>query len=199
MTDLHVSTLGSGEPSLFLHGSGPSWGEETFEKQRELAEHYKLLFVDRRGFGESPSTDYVDFEKDAVDVAEILGEGAHLVGQSYGGVVSLLAASKRRDAVSSITVIEPPALGLARGNTAVESLISRMSHVYANNQRASSEEFWRAFLIAFGYENPPQGNFTEKEAKGIRATMVERPPWEAKIPLELLASKPFPKLVISGG
>jgi hypothetical protein len=29
--------------------------------------------------------------------------------------------------------------------------------------------------------------------------MVERPPWEAEIPLDELAAAPFPKLVVSGG
>jgi len=29
--------------------------------------------------------------------------------------------------------------------------------------------------------------------------MVERPPWEAEIPLDDLAAAPFPKLVVSGG
>ena len=35
--------------------------------------------------------------------------------------------------------------------------------------------------------------------QGARAAMVERPPWEAEIPLDELAAAPFPKLVISGG
>ncbi len=199
MTDLHISTLGSGEPIVFIHGSGPSWSEETFEKQRELAEDYKLLFVDRRGYGDSPPADYVDFEKDATDVAEVLGDGAHLVGHSYGGVVSLLAASKRPASVKTLTVIEPPALGLARKNAAVERFISRLTQAYSNGQHASPEEFWHAFIVAFGFEKPPRVAYNEKDLKGLRATMVERPPWEAKIPLELLASAPFPKLVVSGG
>ncbi len=29
--------------------------------------------------------------------------------------------------------------------------------------------------------------------------MVERPPWEAEIPLDALAAPPFPTLVVSGG
>ena len=32
----------------------------------------------------------------------------------------------------------------------------------------------------------------------VRAMMVERPPWEAEIPVERLATAPFPKLVVSG-
>jgi hypothetical protein len=73
------------------------------------------LLVDRRGFGASPADGRVDFERDAEDVAELLADGAHLVGHSYGGVVSLLAAARRPDAVRSLVLIEPPAFGVARG------------------------------------------------------------------------------------
>jgi pimeloyl-ACP methyl ester carboxylesterase len=35
--------------------------------------------------------------------------------------------------------------------------------------------------------------------RGARLLMVERPPWEAEIPLAALAAAPFPTLVVSGG
>ena len=41
-------------------------------------------------------------------------------------------------------------------------------------------------------ELPPE------QERAIRATMAERDPWEAEIPLDELAATPFPKLVISG-
>src|SRR5881392_3809104 len=104
---------GDGEPAVFVHGSF-GWGEETWREQRALADHYKLLLVDRRGFGASSPNGPVDFERDADDVAELLGDGSHLVGHSYGGVVSLLAAARRPDAVRSLALIEPPAFGVAR-------------------------------------------------------------------------------------
>ena len=86
---LHVTVWGDGEAAVFVHGSF-GWGEETWQEQRPLADHYRLLLVDRRGFGGSPANGRVDFERDADDVAAVLDEGAHLVGHSYGGVVSLL-------------------------------------------------------------------------------------------------------------
>ena len=88
---LNVTVWGEGDAAVFVHGSF-GWGEETWREQRPLAEHYRLLLVDRRGFGASPANGRVDFERDAHDVAEVLAGGAHLVGHSYGGVVSLLAA-----------------------------------------------------------------------------------------------------------
>ena len=44
--------------------------------------------------------------------------GAHLVGHSYGGVIALLAAARRPELLRSLTVVEPPALRVARGKPA---------------------------------------------------------------------------------
>ncbi len=95
-----------------VHGSF-GWGEDTFGKQRPLSDQYRLKLVDRRGFGKSPLTKRVDFDSDANDIANVLSDGAHLVGHSYGAVVSLLAARRRPNAVKSLTVIEPPAFKIA--------------------------------------------------------------------------------------
>jgi pimeloyl-ACP methyl ester carboxylesterase len=64
MTDLHITQWGEGEPVVMVHGSF-GWGEDTFGKQRPLSDHYKLLLVDRRGFGKSPQAIRVDFASDA--------------------------------------------------------------------------------------------------------------------------------------
>ncbi|MFL5944299.1 MAG: alpha/beta fold hydrolase, partial [Gaiellaceae bacterium] len=108
---VHVTVWGEGEPAVFVHGSF-GWGEETWREQRPLGEHNRLLLIDRRGFGSSAPDGRVDFERDAEDVAELLGDGAHLIGHSYGGVVSLLAAARRPEAVRSLALIEPPAFGV---------------------------------------------------------------------------------------
>ena len=67
------------------------------------------------GFPPNPPVDRVDFEPDAELVAELLQPGDHLVGHSYGGVISLLAAAPRSERVRSLTVIEPPATTVAAG------------------------------------------------------------------------------------
>ncbi len=195
---LHAEVWGHGEPVVMVHGSF-SWGEEAFEKQRELMERYKLFIVDRRGFGESPPVKRCDFEVDARDISEILGEGSHLVGHSYGGVVSLIAAALTPEAVRSLTVIEPPAFGLARGNSAVEQLITNVTRHYLSSRDTTPEEFYAGFLRAWGLTPPRFFKPSEKEVGAIRTSMRERPPWEALIPLEKLASASFPKLIVSGG
>jgi pimeloyl-ACP methyl ester carboxylesterase len=138
--ELHVTTWGDadGEPVLFVHGSMAA-GPETWQDQQPLADGRRLLLVDRRGYGDSPAGDG-DFERDAADVAELLDGGAHLVGNSYGGLVALLAAARRPDAVRSLAVIEPPALALVRGRDEVESFFAAVAGAYTLKRRSRYKE-----------------------------------------------------------
>jgi pimeloyl-ACP methyl ester carboxylesterase len=179
---LDVTVWGDGEPAVFVHGSF-GWGTETWEKQRPLADSYQLLLVDRRGFGRSPPNGRVDFDRDADDVAELLADGAHLVGSSYGGVVSLLAASRRPEAVRSLALIEPPALGLVRGNPVVEEFITGISA--AERDATDPSDYHVRFLRGLGY-TAEQVELTGLELEAARSSWHERPPWEAEIPLDRL-------------
>ena len=79
-TGLHVETWGNGTPVVLVHGS-LAIGAEEWECQRPLAEEgFRLLVVDRRGYGNSPAAAGEDYLIDAEDVAELMGDGAHLVG-----------------------------------------------------------------------------------------------------------------------
>lgn len=180
---VHVTVWGDGEPAVFVHGSF-GWGNETWREQRPLGEDYRLLLIDRRGFGASPPDGRVDFERDAADVAELLEGGAHLVGHSYGGVVSLLAAARRPESVRSLTLIEPPAFGVARGDKAVEELIRHIAE--AADSTDDPAEYRFKFLRSFGF--PAEPTALEGAAlEAARASLGERQPWEAEIPLDELA------------
>jgi pimeloyl-ACP methyl ester carboxylesterase len=191
---VHVTVWGAGEPVVFVHGSF-AWGEQTWQEQRPLGDHHRLLLLDRRGFGHSPVNGRVDFERDAEDVAEVLGEGAHLVGHSYGGVVSLLAAGERPDAVRSLTLIEPPALGVARGDPAVEELIRNVGA--AATEASSPADYRVRFLNGFGFPAEPV-TLEGMALEAARSSMTERPPWEAEIPLDRLAAARVPVLLVQG-
>jgi pimeloyl-ACP methyl ester carboxylesterase len=179
---LNVITWGNGDPAVLVHGS-LGRGEETWREQRPLAESYRLLLVDRRGFGGSPPNGRVDFDRDADDVADLLDEDVHLVGHSYGGVVSLLAAARRPQHVRSLTVIEPPALGLARGNPIVDEFISRMQ--IAIREATDPADYQLRFRNAFGFDARRQ-ELTGADLEAARSSWHERPPWEADIPFDRL-------------
>ena len=197
MGDLHVTVWGDGDPAVLVHGSF-GWGEETFKEQRPLADGYKLLLVDRRGFGRTPPRNgRVDFEADAADIAELLvrERRAHLVGHSYGGLVALLAAAPRADVVRSLCLIEPPALAVTRGRPETEELITRIAT--AANDASGPEDYRTRFLHAFGFR-PGNERLKPTALAAAQSSWLERPPWEARLPLDELAAAAFPKLVVRG-
>ena len=182
---------------MLVHGSVlPGWG--TWASQRPLADEYQLIVPYRTGYPPNPPLERIDFEVQAGEIAELIEPGTHLVGHSYGGVVSLLAAAKVPERLRSLTVIEPPAFGVARGNPDLEALVKRVAEHYAVSGR-TPRDFALGFVALVGATpNIPEVLPPEVEAS-IRASMVERDPTEAQIPFDAIREAPFPVLVISGG
>jgi len=191
-----VEVLGSGPRVVLVHGSvtNARW---LWMPQRTLADSFTLVMPNRSGYPPREARDYIDFEQQADELAELLDDGSHLVGFSYGGVIALLAAERRIDALASLTVIEPPALWLARGVPEVDRLARDLFNVFW-----SPPPDLRAFLDQFmslmgGKLTLPKVLPPDLE-QGVRALMVERPPWDARFALDELERAPFPKLVVSG-
>lgn len=177
---------------VFVHGSVGN-AQSTWSEQRALADRFECVFVTRSGYPPGPPLERIDFEEQADDVATELRGGDHLVGHSYGGVVSLLAAA-RGPALASLTVSEPPAFGVARGDPAVEELMANFEHV-----PAGPREYLEFFLSLVGSAIQIPDPLPPQLEQGARAAMAERLPSEAVIPFDELGAAPFPKLVISGG
>ena len=74
---------------VLVHGSVTN-GAMTWGGQRELADRWELVVLDRPGFPPGPPVDRVDFDSDASWLAGLLEPGDHLCAHSYGGVVALL-------------------------------------------------------------------------------------------------------------
>lgn len=186
------------ERVVLVHGSVMG-GRQTWSAQRALGDRFELVVLERPGFPPNPPVARVDFEEHAVLVAEELGDGGHLVGHSYGGVVSLLAAALQPGAVRSLTVIEPPATRVARGNPVADAFTRLGVEWWATGPRDDPEAFLRGFLGYVGSAFDPPSPLPPELEQGARALIAERGPWEAEIPLDALAAAPFPKLVVSGG
>jgi pimeloyl-ACP methyl ester carboxylesterase len=191
---LNTVIWGDGEPALFVHGS-MSWSTDSFSEQRPLSDLYRLVLIDRRGYGKSPSIQSSDFEVDAQDIAELLRESTHLVGEGYGAIACLIAAGLRPKSVCSLAVIEPPTFELLRGDELIEQVIENQRHAYA---QTNPEDFLHAYLGSYPDEPLPGLSLTQQEITAVRTAMTERPPWEARLPLAALADAHFPKLVASG-
>jgi pimeloyl-ACP methyl ester carboxylesterase len=155
-----------------------------------LAAEFELALPNRPGFHPNPPVAQVDFEREVPWLEQVVSPGDHLVAHSYGGVVALLAASTLP--LASLTVIEPPALGVARGSPAVESWIERARTLPRDDLRS----YVAAFLELVGAPFPLPDPLPPVLRQGAEAFWNERFPAEARLSLSPLA---YPVLVVTGG
>ncbi|MEO3797447.1 alpha/beta hydrolase [Nonomuraea sp. B10E15] len=199
---VHVTELGphGAPPVLFVHGS-TSWGDDPdygFAAQAPLAGRFRLLLMDRRGYGRSPDAGErfpSDYLADADDIAELLGDGAHLVGHSYGGVGAMIAAARRPDAVRSLTLVEPGCYQAAADDPAVADALRANRTAYAELPEMTPEQWLQASVGSTGGA-PLEAS--ERRLRAAGTALRERVCWEAGIPLAALRVAAFPKLVVSG-
>jgi pimeloyl-ACP methyl ester carboxylesterase len=196
--NLHVERWGSGTPVVLVHGSLAT-GAEEWEAQRPLADvGFRLIVLDRRGYGQSPAADGEDFLVDAADIADLMGDGAHLVGHSYGGLGAMFAAARRPEATKSLTLLEAPAFAVAPDHPEVRALVDGVREMW--NSDLPDAEWVVNFLKAVGSdpdEFPPE--FLAAAVPLVPVFRRGRAVWDADLPLAALAAASFPKLVVSGG
>jgi pimeloyl-ACP methyl ester carboxylesterase len=113
MIDIGDATLwtevtGEGDPVLQIHGSG--FGHFNFTPVTPiLAERFKVIDYDQRGYGASDHTDQEysieSWADDAVKLLDALGvEKAHVHGTSMGGMVAQALAGKYPERVQSVVI-----------------------------------------------------------------------------------------------
>jgi pimeloyl-ACP methyl ester carboxylesterase len=188
---VHVEIVGSGPRLVLVHGSvAPGW--MTWNAQRPLASRFTLVLPIRSGYPPNPPLEQIDFVEQADELREVLEPGDHLVAHSYGGVVSLLAAPEAQ--LASLTVVEPPAFGVAPEHPAVEEFLAHFEDGTPTDPRGYLEFFLPLVGSSLRLSDP----LPPALEAGGRAAIAERSPHEAVIPLDALAAAPFPKLVVSG-
>src|SRR5581483_455704 len=114
---------GSGPQVVLVHGS---WVDHhTWDAVVPLlARTCRVTTYDRRGHSQSERTaGQGSVREDAADLA------AHIVGNSFGGIVVLNLLLERPDLVASAAVHEPPLLGLLEDDEALVELQSRVDFV----------------------------------------------------------------------
>jgi pimeloyl-ACP methyl ester carboxylesterase len=127
---MHVEVLGEAGPDLVLiHGSSGNARDFTFRFAGELAARYRVLVVDRPGFGWSdPHPEAAALEVQARVIQEAVVElGAVrpiVLGQSYGGAVALAWAATRPDTVSAVVTVSGVAYPWETGLGLYYSLLS---------------------------------------------------------------------------
>jgi len=195
---LHVEVWGEGTPVVLVHGSLAT-SQEEWEAQRPLVdEGFLFRAPDRRGYGASPGAAGEDFLADAEEIADLLGDGAHLVGHSYGGLGALVAASLRPEATLSLALLEPAALALGQDHPAGRAFLAGVREVWDDDVPDAT---WVVqFLKAVG-SDPDEfpADFLAAALPLVPLVRNARPPFSPDLPLDAVASATFPKLVVSGG
>ncbi len=196
--ELHVTRLGNlGDSIIFVHG-GFGWGDECWAEQRPLASDYRLLLVDRCGHGHSPDIGRNSFEDQADDILAVAAQVVHLVGQSYGALVCLVAVLRSPNRVRSLTVIEPPAWSLLESDPYVQALVAKEQPIFAAANELGPERAYARFIGASDAD-ADRLSLSDMDRKSISATLKQPYPLEAPVSAEALKGLDMPVLVVSGG
>jgi pimeloyl-ACP methyl ester carboxylesterase len=134
---------GEGAPVVLVHGS---WGDhhDWDPVVPGLARTFRTLTYDRRGHSQSeraPSQGSI--EEDVADLALLITAQhvvpAHIIGHSFGGSIVLKLAAARPDLFASLTIHEPPLLGLLGNDPALPAVQQRIEAVMATLQSVGPE------------------------------------------------------------
>lgn len=113
--NIHYKRLGSGRPTILIHGGGGDWSEWR-DNLAPLAQGLGIIAPDMPGFGLSQSVNgplhlawAVSF---LVDFMAVLGTPkAHFVGHSLGGMLALALALDHPDKVMKLCLVDSAGLG----------------------------------------------------------------------------------------
>jgi pimeloyl-ACP methyl ester carboxylesterase len=195
---LHVETWGEGAPVVLVHGSLATSKEEWVAQQDLGSEGFRFVAPDRRGYGASPTATGEDWLVDAEDIAELMGDGAHLVGHSYGGIGALVAAALRPEATLSLSLLEPATFSVGYERPAAREMIDAIRSMWDSD--ADDDTWVVEFLKGVGSDPddfPP--DFLEAARPLVPLIRNGRPIFEGGLPVAEVAAARFPKLVVSGG
>ncbi|OLE26871.1 MAG: hypothetical protein AUG49_07090 [Catenulispora sp. 13_1_20CM_3_70_7] len=194
---MSVRRLGNGPPVLLVHGGLPA--RHTWAGQQELEAGWSLVIPSRRGFSPSPAAPCQDFLVDAADLAELVGDipgGAHIVGFSYGGLGTCVAAGRRPSQVRSLTLIEVPLWRAAGADESVRRAAD-VADRFARGDRDAPTE--REFFAMAGIDQRCLDAGDADLHEALELARGFRSPWEADPRLDRIAEAGIPVLVASGG
>ena len=156
---------GDGPPMLLVHGLGGS-ADNWLRVGRDLARDHRVLAVDLPGFGRSPPAGRPPTLEGYVELIAALlrqrvREPAVLVGNSMGGLLSLLTASQHPELVRGLVLVNPalPSYDRAPIDPVVRAVFSiyaipGVGELYFRKvaRRASAEASMRYFFELCGLD-----------------------------------------------
>lgn len=204
---IHINRWGTAGPIVvMIHGSAQGsrmGGDRHFAAQQKLASRgWQLVVPDRPGHGKSAAPGRPDDAiLDGQWVAELLGDGAHLVGHSFGGAVALCAAGQRPAAVRSLTMIEPAILSLAIADPHVQDFIKKQIELFSSGRPPHElmAEFCKMVGVPEGFRAGP-GDEGEMTRVGQALMQIRIPPDDKlRESAATVARAKIPVLIVTGG
>lgn len=182
--ELELWERGAGEPVVFVHGA---MGDECFAVLEEpvLADHYRLIHYHRRGWGESePLTAPLTIAQQAADCRAVMHhlgiERAHLVGQSYGGMILLQTALDTPEAVQSLALLEPALPAILFHAPAFGAVMAKATSFYQTGDKAGAMETFGQAVVGPDFhtvldQTLPSGYFERWVADADTFTLYDAP------------------------
>ena len=216
---IHVTRWGAEGPRVVLIHGGVQGklggGPSTFLGQQAWSrEGFRVELVDRPGFGQSPTSGADDMERDAVWIADMLGDSANLVGHSWGGAEALLAAARRPEAVRSLVLVEPALAAIAeadpslRDNPEVKAGAAQRARMLLTARTPAEYGIMFASLLGTAADNADKATAAaslgadpaEAAAMGCALLHARMAPFDMlQQAIETVAKAGIPVLVVTGG
>jgi pimeloyl-ACP methyl ester carboxylesterase len=140
---------------VLVHGS---WGDHHNWDAAVplLARTCRVTTYDRRGHSASQRLSGQGSIRDDVDDLAALIEQlrlapVHIAGNSFGAIVVLNLMIQRPDLIASVTVHEPPLVGLLEGNPALAAVRQRIGAVIETLNAGNTEAGTRQFVETIGF------------------------------------------------
>ncbi|RPJ53627.1 MAG: alpha/beta hydrolase [Acidobacteria bacterium] len=146
----------SGPPLVLVHGS---WSDHNDWNRvvPPLATSYRVFGYDRRGHSQSERVPFGSvIQEDADDLASLIRtlalEPAHVIGASFGGVIALRLATQQPALFASLSIHEPPLIGVLEDHPAFPAFTYTVGQVAVDLRAGKLEEAARRFVenVALG-------------------------------------------------
>jgi pimeloyl-ACP methyl ester carboxylesterase len=143
---LEIRDRGTGEPVVFVHGA---MGDEcaAIVVEPALTNRYRVIDYHRRGYGRSEIPERpVSIAQQVADLHAILRHlgvtRAHLVGQSYGGVIILQMALDHPEMVQSLALLEPGLPAVLFQSPESNAVVEKAASLYAAGDKSGAMELF---------------------------------------------------------
>ncbi|AIO38859.1 alpha/beta hydrolase [Burkholderia sp. AU19243] len=110
---IHYVEYGSGSPIVFVHGLAGQWRNFAYLPLTRLAQHHRVIFVDRPGAGrslrgaDSQANVFAQARTIAAFIDALKLDRPVLVGHSLGGAIALAVGLNHPEHVSRLALIAP--------------------------------------------------------------------------------------------